>query len=251
MALDSHGTGAPLFRRIADTLADAIGRGDYPVGANLPTEFMLARRFGASRFTIREALSELRARGLVASRRGSGTVVLRDSPRVAQFGETYRSIDTFLASVVEAPLREMEITDVIVDEPLAAALRCEPGRQFLHYRGLRRWRDRPGEPPMAFVVGWINASYGAIRPYLSALNESIAGTAERFLGLRVQSIVQELEPVALDAEQAAALSAPVGGPAMLVRRWYLLDNNIQFVISRSVYPQGRLLFRTELRREAQ
>ena len=56
MAIDSPGTGTPLFRRVADALADAIGRGDYPVGTRLPPEFTLSRMFGASRFTIHEAL---------------------------------------------------------------------------------------------------------------------------------------------------------------------------------------------------
>jgi DNA-binding GntR family transcriptional regulator len=70
---------SPLFRRISSQLADAIARGDYPVGSQLPTEFTLMRMFGASRFTIREALAELRARGLIASRRGLGSVVLRNS----------------------------------------------------------------------------------------------------------------------------------------------------------------------------
>src|SRR6516165_9889803 len=75
--LDTVPAGGPLFRRIADALADAMARGDYPVGSRLPPEFTLMRMFGASRFTIREALVDLRSRGLVASRRGSGTTVLR------------------------------------------------------------------------------------------------------------------------------------------------------------------------------
>jgi DNA-binding transcriptional regulator YhcF (GntR family) len=116
MALDSPGTGAPLFRRVADALADAIGRGDYPVGTRLPPEFTLGRMFGASRFTIREALVELRSSGLVASRRGSGTVVLRRAPQAPVFNESYQSIDAFLASVVEVPLQPLEIKDVIADD---------------------------------------------------------------------------------------------------------------------------------------
>lgn len=62
MVHDSITTGGPLFRRIADSLADAIVRGDYPAGSRLPSEFALMRMFGASRFTIREALVDLRAR---------------------------------------------------------------------------------------------------------------------------------------------------------------------------------------------
>ena len=206
--------------------------------------------YGASRFTIREALLQLRTRGLVTSRRGSGTVVLRSMPLIPRFGEGYRSIDTFLASVAEVPLLPLEIRDIIADETLAAALRCEQGRQFLLFRGIRRSRQRPDDLPIALVDAYINPSYAALRPYLSALTESIAGTAEQALGVRVQCILQELEPVVMDAEQAERLAASAGSPAMLVRRWYFLEGRVTLLASRSLYPQGRLLFCTELRRES-
>jgi len=248
MAPDSITGGSPMFRRIADALADALARGDYEVGGRLPPEFTLMRMFGASRFTIREALSDLRARGLVASRRGSGTVVVRRTPQAPAFGESYRSVDAFLAGVVEAPLQPIEMRDVIADEALAKELRCEPGRQFLLFRGIRRTQTRPDDPPLALADAYIAASYATIRPHLSRLEQSIAGTAERVLGVRVRTIVQELEPVLLDVGAATALDAPEGGPAMLVWRWYYLDGETILLISRSVYPQGRLRFRTELRR---
>src|SRR6516162_937125 len=115
MSLDVVRGDSPLFRRIANSLAESIGRGDFPVGGQLPTEFALMRMFGASRFTIREALVELRARGLVASRRGSGTVVLRLAPQPPVFSENYSSVDDFLTSTREAPLEALEITNVIAD----------------------------------------------------------------------------------------------------------------------------------------
>jgi DNA-binding GntR family transcriptional regulator len=250
MALDPARGAVPLFRRIADTLADAIARGDYPVGAQLPPEFALMRMFGASRFTIREALGELRAAGLINSRRGSGSVVLRAIAQEPAFGESYRSIDDFLAGVVEAPTKMQSVTNVVADAELAAELGCEEGRQFLLALGLRQYRNRPDEPPLALVHAYVNAIYGAVWPHLLTLSESIATTMEKLLGVRVQHIAQELEPVVLDAETATLLAAPVGGAAMLVRRWYYLDTGTLLLASRSIYPQGRLVYRTELRRSA-
>jgi DNA-binding GntR family transcriptional regulator len=237
---------SPLFRRISSQLADAIARGDYPVGSQLPTEFTLMRMFGASRFTIREALAELRARGLIASRRGLGSVVLRTSPQQAAFSETYGSIDEFLASVVLAPVKTLEITDVTADAALAAQLRCDEGRQFILLRGERRHWDRPDEPSIALVCAYLNATYGMLRPQLHELTESLASTAEKILSVRIQRVVQELHPTTLDAEPAARLGAATGTPAMLVLRWYFLDNDDLIIISRSLYPQGRMVFRTEL-----
>ena len=245
MAMDVVRGDSPLFRRISSSLAEAIGRGDYPVGGQLPPEFTLMRMFGASRFTIREALAELRARGLIASRRGLGTVVLRAAPQEAAFSETYESVEEFLAGVV-LPITTLDITDVVADSALAAQLRCEEGRQFIMFRGERR--RHPEEPPIALARGYVNAVYGLIRPELAKLSEALASIAERVLNVRVQRIVQELQPIALDADEAAALAAPVGSPAILVWRWYYLDNNDLLMIGRSIYPQGRMVFRTELTR---
>jgi len=63
-----------------------------------------------------------------------------------------------------------------------------------------------------------------LRPKLTNLTESIASTAEKFLQVRAQRIVQELRPIALDSNAAASLVSPVGSLAMLAWRWYYLDN---------------------------
>jgi GntR family transcriptional regulator len=247
MALDIVRGDSPLFRRISSALAEAIGRGDYPVGGPLPTEMTLMRMFGASRFTIREALAELRLRGLIASRRGLGSIVLRVTPPDAEFSETHQSIEDFLAGATQAPFTALEITDVVADATLAAQLHCEEGRQFIKMRGERGLRDG-SDAPMALVTGYLNASYGLLRPHLRAVTEALASIAEKVLNVRVKRIVRELEPTVLDADQAARLLAPVGSAAMLVRRWYYLDNDDLLLASRSIYPQGRLTFRTVLTR---
>jgi GntR family phosphonate transport system transcriptional regulator len=63
-----------LWREIAETLAGEIGRG-HAAGGRLPTEVELAARFGVNRHTVRHALADLAARGLVHARRGAGVFV--------------------------------------------------------------------------------------------------------------------------------------------------------------------------------
>ena len=248
MAFETVRGDSPLFRRISSALAEAIGRGDYPVGTQLPTELTLMQMFGASRFTIREALAVLRSRGLIASRRGWGSSVLRASPQEAAYRETYESIDEFLAGTVQAPITTLEVTDVVADRALASQLGCEVGRQFIMLRGERRRWSHPQEAPIARVCVYVNSAYGMIRPQLFNLTEALASIAEKVLNVRIQRIVQELQPMVLDADEAANLIAPVGSPAMLVWRWYYLDNDDLIIISRSIYPEGRMVFRTELNR---
>jgi len=50
--------------------------GEIPPGDHLPSERDLAVRLGVARLTLRAALQRLAASGLIASRHGSGTVVL-------------------------------------------------------------------------------------------------------------------------------------------------------------------------------
>ena len=68
---------ASVATQIADSLQAAIVAGELKVDDRLPSEEDLARRFGVSRPTIREALKRLAAQNLVRSRRGptGGTFV--------------------------------------------------------------------------------------------------------------------------------------------------------------------------------
>ena len=72
---------SPSAPRLADGVYEAvlerIASGDYPQGGRLPSEVELAASFGASRPVVRVALARLRADGLIASRQGSGSYVLR------------------------------------------------------------------------------------------------------------------------------------------------------------------------------
>ncbi|WP_250401760.1 GntR family transcriptional regulator [Streptomyces cellostaticus] len=64
--------GRPLYWRVASLLLDALHDGTVPPGDRLPSERHLARHFGVSRETVRQALEVLRRGGLVATdRRGS------------------------------------------------------------------------------------------------------------------------------------------------------------------------------------
>ncbi|WP_018609384.1 FadR/GntR family transcriptional regulator [Uliginosibacterium gangwonense] len=62
-------------------IIEAMSNGEYPENGRLPTETELAQKYGVSRPTVREALSRLRLDGLIASRRGSGSYMLRRPDR--------------------------------------------------------------------------------------------------------------------------------------------------------------------------
>ena len=68
-----------LARQIAEQLRDAIVAGRLGADERLPGEEQLAKQFGVSRPTVREALKRLAAQHLIRSRRGptGGTFVDR------------------------------------------------------------------------------------------------------------------------------------------------------------------------------
>lgn len=62
-----------LTEQMADRLGARIASGAIAAGAKLPSESELVAEFGVSRTVVREAISQLRARGLVSTQRGIGT----------------------------------------------------------------------------------------------------------------------------------------------------------------------------------
>ena len=66
---------APLYRQVAERLADRIYDGVWSSGEPIPTEFALADEFAVSQGTVRKALATLESTGLVTRHQGRGTFV--------------------------------------------------------------------------------------------------------------------------------------------------------------------------------
>lgn len=64
-----------LSDRLASLLAEQIDSGALLPGDRLPTEAQLSQTHGVSRSVVREAMHQLRSRGLLRSRQGSGAFV--------------------------------------------------------------------------------------------------------------------------------------------------------------------------------
>ena len=66
---------SPLYLQMVERIAAAISCGRLKDGEALPAERILSERLDVSRTTVRKALDELTARGLITSRQGSGNFV--------------------------------------------------------------------------------------------------------------------------------------------------------------------------------
>ncbi len=68
-----RGAGVAVWRQIARRLERDLRAGGLEAGARLPTETELAARFTVNRHTVRRAIADLAARGLVRVEQGRGT----------------------------------------------------------------------------------------------------------------------------------------------------------------------------------
>jgi DNA-binding FadR family transcriptional regulator len=104
----------PTHRVVADAIRNRLALGEIRPGDRLPSERALAERLGVGRMTVRQALHDLAAEGLLVTRRGrhGGTVVV-DEPRptppaddaTARYGADLRENYEFRATFEPAVAR--------------------------------------------------------------------------------------------------------------------------------------------------
>lgn len=73
--MSTAGARAPKYQRIADELRRRVRAGEFAAGDRMPAETDLTAQYRVSLPTVRQALSVLRAEGLIESRHGIGTFV--------------------------------------------------------------------------------------------------------------------------------------------------------------------------------
>jgi DNA-binding GntR family transcriptional regulator len=79
-----------------------IAEGEFPPGSTLPSEAALCRQYKVSRNTLRRALDELAADGLLVAQPGRGRVVLGDVESSESAIPQYRSMATELRALIES-----------------------------------------------------------------------------------------------------------------------------------------------------
>lgn len=106
-----RGSGMAVWRQIAAVMEQAIRRGDYKPGLQLPTEKHLAGTFGVNRHTVRQAMNRLAETGLVRIEQGRGMFVADGSLDYA-LGARTRFTENLLTKQ-KKPTRELISADQI------------------------------------------------------------------------------------------------------------------------------------------
>jgi GntR family phosphonate transport system transcriptional regulator len=138
----ARGAGVSLWRQIASAIEDDIARDNSGPGARLPTEAQLSARFAVNRHTVRRAMEELEARGLIRVEQGRGAFVAEDmldyrvGPRT-RFSENLRARGREPRGVILA------VAVAAADSATASALRIRRGRPVLRIERLGLADGRP------------------------------------------------------------------------------------------------------------
>lgn len=235
----------PLYRKVVDVIRGDIRAGRFKVGSRLPTEDRLCQRFGVSRHTVREALRALRSEGLLESRQGAGTTVIR---REASSLYTYSvtSIEELLQYATRVRYQVERSGLVLANAALAERLACRKGDRWLRVEGFR-YAD--GERvPVCWTEVFIRAEYAGIGMMIGRRTGTIYSWIEEMYRVRVESVDQQIRCELMPSEIAKSLKAKPGSMAVGVHRSYRLGDGTLIEVASNLHAADRFNYKVMLSR---
>ncbi len=234
---------APLYAKVETLLADDISAGVLPTGSQLPPEERLIERFGVSRTTVRKAVENLVARGLVEIRRGKGTFVAQ--PKVTQelteltgFVEDMQA----LGRAATAQLLDKEI--VPADADVARQLALPSGTLVMR---IRRVRLADGVA-MSFDETYLPREIGEKIVTHDLDVEPIFTLLEDRYDLPLIEAEYRLEAVSAAQAVAAALAVEPGSAVFLIERTSFTEGHRAIDYEKLHYRGDLISFVTRLAR---
>jgi GntR family transcriptional regulator len=212
----------PKYHQIYLVLREQLHEGRFAQG--VPGELALMRQFGVARVTVRRALQELSAEGLIARERGRGTRALPAPIKpIATRPETEIKrtrltglLENLVATSLHTTVKVLEVSQLAAPREVAQALRLLPGDPV--QKAVRVRSTKAG--PLSHITTWVPAqlarSFGkrelAKKPILLLLEEA---------GVRVGGAQQTISARLADAQVAAHLGVAVGSALLAVQRLVL------------------------------
>jgi GntR family transcriptional regulator len=201
----------PLHRQATAQLRGAIIQGRLALGAELPKEAELAAGFGVSLITVRHALRELEAEGLIRKRPAKAAIVISATPHLPAPRPLNSLEDVVnatqgarLAIASYRPRRSPEAAEAFGLDP-ALPLPCLRGRLVA------------GRTPLSEITIYFPPAIGERLSRADFDDVVVFRSVERRLGIRLTGARITVTAERADAALARALEAEEGDP-MLVSR---------------------------------
>ena len=229
----------PLYFQLAQHLEAEIRSGSLPVGTRLENEVALARELGLSRPTVRAAFGYLAERGMVARKRGYGTVVTREKlNRDVQLTSLH---DDLIRAGQQPATKVLRNEVAVASESVAAALELPEGSLVIC---LERIRFADGEP-IALMHNFLPAAL--VRLNDEALETHGLYEILRAAGIALTSATQRMSAKNALAAEARLLDEPRGAALLTMERTALDDRDRPVEFGQHVYRASRYSLRTSLR----
>jgi GntR family transcriptional regulator len=235
----------PLYRAIVHALKGEILQGRFAVGDLLPTEGELRERFGVSRHTIREALRQLRADGLVESRQGAGTRVLRPGGP-SLYVHTVASVDELTQYANDTRYEIDNVARIVADQATAERLERPLGEAWLRVRGFRYSADMA--EPICWTEVFINADFAGIERLLPRATGPIYALIEDLYGESIAKVDQILRARPVPTQPAERLGVEPASAGVEIRRNYFRADNMLIEAAFNLYPADRFSYSMTLHR---
>ena len=204
--------GTALHRQVFLVLRDGIRQGLYAPGQALPKEESLVEQFGVARVTVRRALADLEAEGLVQRRHGRGTFVRGDIARGSP-APTLGMVDELRHT---AQTTDVDVITVETASPppwIGELLKLDAGARAVHAIRLRS----AGGTPLMLTDAWIPELLGR-RVTAAALKKRALYQLLMSQGVEFGRVVQQITAEAADPAKATLLKCEVSSPLIRMTR---------------------------------
>lgn len=217
----------PLYFQVARQIEAAIESGALRPGQRLDNEIDLADRYGLSRPTMRRAIEELVAMGLLVRKRGVGTQVVQGQlKRPVELSSLFDD----LTNSHQRPTTTVMLCDTVAaDDEIAQSLGLAAGDPVV---ALERLRFARGEP-LAIMHNWLPTDLGQ----LSAETLSQRGLYElmRSFGVNLRIANQRIGAAVATAAEARLLGVRKGAALLTLQRTSFDDTGRPVELGRHVY----------------
>ena len=200
---------SPLYHQLMQRITDDIEKGKYPVGSRIPAEHELEDTYNVSRVTVRRALAELTAEGLLERKQGKGTFV--STPKFSQDLKTIHSFhDSCRMNGVQPGTWIVHVNEISADTEDIHELNLRAGDRVVE---TLRIRTADGTP-VALEKNHFSLAYS----YLE--NENLSGSLYIVLkeyGVEPKQATHDISMTYATEEQAKLLNIETGSPLIRLR----------------------------------
>jgi GntR family transcriptional regulator len=222
----------PRYHRIAEALREQIRDGHLRPGARLDNQRKLARDFGVTLMTLRQALDVLEREQLIARQHGLGTFVAAPSIDY-DILQLNRFAGDLSARGEHVTTRVLGSRFLGADRRVARALGLTPGARVLVLERLRLVDERPLSLQRSYLPGGIGEEVVRADLGLTPLRQIL----EFKLGVVIERARETVSAIRLARREARELGCPVGAPAFGSER-VSLDGAGQPVVFDHVFIPG-------------